>query len=206
MHPNPQVASRTLYALPAIKRCIHNLQQCCTQRCDSGSSASWGRARLVATKLMRFLMFVAAALAPSYGYFLPSGRLPSQQTIRPPLRIDYGTTRNHSLIWPLRSPGPQCCLVAFAAVGTPLTAAQLAITQFAHFMVFPICLSTLFVACETRRHVLQERLRAHFLIVISNVCQQVASAAEIGHHHFVGNWELHVGNSAMIMFATELFL
>ena len=55
--------------------------------------------------------------------------------------------------------GPQCCLVAFAAVGTPLTAAQLAITQFAHFMVFPICLSTLFVACETRRHVLHERLR-----------------------------------------------
>ena len=68
-------------------------------------------------------------------------------------------------------------------------------------MVFPICLSTLFVACETRRHVLQERLRAPFLIVISNICQQVALAAEIAHHHFVGNWELQValtGSSDLI--------
>ena len=149
--------------------------------------------------LMRFLFF-AVALAPSYGYVLASGRLPLQQ-IRPPLRIDHGQTLNHSLIWPLRTPRPQCCLVAFAAVGTPLTAAQLAITQFAHFMVFPICLSTLFVACETRRHVLHERLRAPFLVVISNVCQQVAAAAEIAHHHFVGNWELQValtGSSDLI--------
>ena len=61
-------------------------------------------------------------------------------------------------------------------------------------MVFPICLGILFVACETRRDVLhEERLRAPFLIVISNVCQQVALAAEIAHHHFVGNWELQVG-------------
>ena len=99
--------------------------------------------------LVRFLMFFAAALAPSYGYVLPFRRLPSQQIIRPPTADRYGQTRNHSLIWPPRSPGSQCCLVAFAAVGTPLTAAQLAITQLAHFMVFPICLSTLFVACET---------------------------------------------------------
>eukprot|EP00308_Calcidiscus_leptoporus_P004839 CAMPEP_0119360494 /NCGR_PEP_ID=MMETSP1334-20130426/8077_1 /TAXON_ID=127549 /ORGANISM="Calcidiscus leptoporus, Strain RCC1130" /LENGTH=279 /DNA_ID=CAMNT_0007375339 /DNA_START=206 /DNA_END=1045 /DNA_ORIENTATION=- len=96
-----------------------------------------------------------------------------------------------------RSQGPQCCLVAAAAGGVPLTAAQLAMTQFAHFMVFPICLGTLFVACEMRHHVLHQRLRAPFLIVISNVCQQVALAAEIGHHHFVGNWELQVALTDM---------
>jgi hypothetical protein len=51
------------------------------------------------------------------------------------------------------------------------------------------------------RDVLQERLRAPFLIVISNICQQVALAAEIAHHHFVGNWELQValtGSSDLI--------
>ena len=53
------------------------------------------------------------------------------------------------------------------------------------------------MACETRH----QRLRAPFLIVISNVCQQVALAAEIAHHHFVGNWELQValtGSSDLI--------
>lgn len=155
---------------------------------------------------MVVVIWFIAALAPSYGYFLPSGRvvrrLPSQQTIRLPPRIDYGQTRDHALIWPLRSPDPQCCLVqAAASIGTPLTAAQLAITKFTHFLVFPICLSTLYVACETRHHLLHQRLRAPFLIVISNVCQQVALAAEIAHHHFVGNWELQValtGSSDLI--------
>ena len=95
-------------------------------------------------RMVVVIWFIAAALAPSYGYVLPSGRvvrrLPSQQTIRLPPRIDYGQTRDHSLIWPLRSPDPQCCLVQAAAADS--TAGYHTVCAFSclpHLSEHPLC-------------------------------------------------------------------